>query len=111
MPKEPTKPPVPMQITAELTTLVPRFANSVQLLMLPDQFIFDFLYAVDPAGGGSGMHLGRFALTPSHAKRLRDVLQRQLLLYERKHGRIRALPSLTSPVKAATARKKVRRAR
>ena len=91
---------------AEIRTLAPRFATLIRSHVAEDHIILDFWYG--PPDNEPNIHLGRYAITPSHAKRLKLLLERQLR--DREVGRARRLAKKTARKKGAgkkTARKKV----
>src|SRR3990172_6127199 len=94
MPRSEAKPKIPNKLTVRATdqTLAPHFATAIQCEIAPDIFRIDFMFA----DKGKGILLGRYAITPQHAKRLQDLLNRQIALYE---GRFGAIADASEPPK------------
>ncbi|GEM_PF-5135392 len=61
------------EITAEMQTLIPKFATSVTARITPEYICLDFFFGDEPT-----VHLTRVVLSTDHAARLRDLLARQL---------------------------------
>ncbi len=67
------------------------FCENIKLGFSPESFVM---------GLSSGAQLSIFALTPQHAKRLKEYLAHEIALFEKAHGEIKAewSPSVVSPV-------------
>jgi len=87
---------IPIQATT-LFELAPKFATSIQCKVLADAFILEFFYSA----GEEAVYLSRIAISADHAKRLRDLLTRQLQAHE-EHSTARAD---STPAKKATRRR------
>ena len=61
---------------AEIATLAPRFATLIRSHVAEDHIILDFWYGAPD--DEPKIHLGRYAITLSHAKRLKLLLERQI---------------------------------
>lgn len=70
------------------------FCESINLAFTPEYFVMGL------ATGNQGT---LYALTPAHAKRLRQYLEHQIGEYEKEHGEITAewKPNIVSPVQRA----------
>lgn len=104
MHKEP-KPVAETSAQAEISALKPTFASAIQLRVAVDHFLFEFVYGGEPV-----VLLARLAVSPEHAKRFRDVLNRQIRNYERQFGPLASLPS-GKPNGLAKRKKSVRNAK
>ncbi len=67
------------------------FCENIKLGFSPESFVM---------GLSSGSQLSIFALTPQHAKRLKEYLSHEIALFEKAHGEIKAewSPNVVSPV-------------
>ena len=74
-----------IEATGTPDALEPKFVSGVQCATMPDHFLLQFLYHAPP---DQAIILGRLAMTPPLTKRLRDLLARQVRMYERAHGKI-----------------------
>ena len=97
MAKKKTTPQV-REAAAEMSALIPRFATSIASHARDDHFIFDFLYGV---GEQTPILLGRYAVSPDHAKRLRDLLTRQIKLYDEGQAAAKKTPAKKPMKKSA----------
>lgn len=70
------------------------FCESINLAYTPEYFVM---------GLATGNQATLYAMTPQHAKRLRQYLDHQLNEYEQEHGEITAewKPNIISPVQRA----------
>ena len=80
------KPTISVKATGQ--DVSPRFASAIRCEASVDIFRLDFIYADKEVG----VMLGRYAITPQHAKRLQDLLNRQIGIYEKQFGSIELPP-------------------
>ena len=76
----------------------PRYVNLAQLRFTPNEFFLDLAHLFPPASTGNpvpngtanGTWVGRYVMTPSHAKRLLAALSSNIEKYEDENGAIDA---------------------
>jgi len=73
-----------------------KFSNMVQLGHSPEDFLFDFYHTHSPSH--QARLQSRIALTPSHAKRLLELLQASIEKYEKTYGTIRTAVEPQRPI-------------
>lgn len=85
-----------IEVRADLDVLRGRFANHIQVSLQEEEFILDFF----ARAGEKGSLLSRVFITPQHAKRLADLLKRQVTMHKKRFK--------NSPLAAGTAKRKSR---
>jgi hypothetical protein len=73
-----------VQIKIQENQISGKYSNMVQILHSKEEFFFDFLLVAPPGG----VLVERIILSPSHAKRLIEALEKNLKMYEDKFGKI-----------------------
>ncbi len=81
-----------IQIKASDEVLKGVYANMVQVLHTPEEFVVDFLSVYPPAGSLNA----RVIVSPSHMKRLVAALADNLAKYEAQFGTVKASDAPTS---------------
>lgn len=76
--------PLPIKATDE--DLKGNYANTMQIMTGPEEFILDFFNAFPP----TGMLVSRVILSPGHLKRMLSVLDTTLKQYEKQFGSVEA---------------------
>jgi len=88
-----TQPPPPRPAGAQIPVELPddvaegTYSNLMFVTHSPSEFVLDFARVLP--GGRKGKIYARVVLTPQHAKAFRDLMTRNLELFEEKHGAIR----------------------
>ena len=82
-----------VEVRGDLETMRGRFANHIQIAMKEEEFILDFF-----ANSEQGCHVGRIFITPQHAKRLADLLKKQIKVHMKRFK--------SSPLAVRTAKRK-----
>ncbi len=90
-----------IEVKAQPETMRGRYSNHVQIGFTEDEFVLDF-YAV---GGEFAQHLQRIFMSPGHARKFSEVLQRQLVKSEGSHGSGKAEKKRTSGASKESRRK------
>lgn len=73
-----------IQIKADDEELKGRYANVVQIMHNPEEFVLDFFLVLPPAG----QLVSRILMSPGHMKRLIRVLEENIRKYEEITGEI-----------------------
>lgn len=61
------------------------YANTVNIMHTPEEFIMDFYMVAPP----SGVATARVIISPGHMKRIMAAMKKNIELYEKKFGRIK----------------------
>jgi hypothetical protein len=77
-------PQTQMQVKADDSSLKTMYADVIQVSNNKETFALSFVSTLPPIGA----LLGRFAISPGHAKRLFMALQTNLKAYEEKFGKV-----------------------
>jgi hypothetical protein len=87
--------PAPAQLPVELPDEVAEgtYSNLMFITHSQSEFVLDFARVLP--GGRKGKVYARIVMTPQHAKAFRDLLGRNLEMFEEKHGAIR-MPGRTA---------------
>lgn len=86
-PKTENAPPPPLQFSMDDAVASGIYANFVNIIHNPAEFILDFARAVP--GRADVRILSRVLTTPVHAKQLLNALAQNIALYEKSFGAIR----------------------
>ena len=78
--KKPEVGELPVKVDPEM--LRGRYSNHIQVTMQQEEFVLDFF----AKGGEQVTLLNRIFITPAHAKRLSDLVRRQLTLHKKQFG-------------------------
>lgn len=81
--------PPPQQLPVELPDEVAEgtYSNLIFITHSQSEFVFDFARVLP--GGRKGKVYSRVVMTPQHAKALRELLDRNVGMYEEAHGSIK----------------------
>ena len=92
---QPPPRPGPTQLPVELPDEVAEgtYSNLMFITHSPSEFVFDFARVLP--GGRKGKVYARVVMTPQHAKAFRDLLDRNVQMFEEKNGAIR-MPGRTA---------------
>lgn len=69
-----------LAVTGDLQVVAGRYANHVQVIPNEEEFVLDFFAR---AGQPALVHVGRIFIAPNHARRLMDLLKRQIIRHKR----------------------------
>lgn len=69
-----------LEVQGDLEVMRGRYANFIQITVLEEEFILDLFVKL----GEQGSHVGRVFITPQHAKRLADLLKKQITLHKKR---------------------------
>lgn len=97
--------PQKVEVSSQYEILAGRYANSIQVTVQSEEFVLDFLVTK----GDMPYHLARIFVSPGHAKRLRDLLKRQIVKYEKAFGTIKTVPEDKATTKTRKRSKKRQR--
>lgn len=86
---QPNPRPAPQQLPVELPDDVAEgtYSNLIFITHSQSEFVFDFARVLP--GGRKGKVYSRVVMTPQHAKALRELLDRNVEMYEEAHGSIK----------------------
>ncbi len=92
------QPPTPenqqIQIKASDDKLKGEYANMMQVLHTPEEFVLDFMNVFPPTGTLNA----RIVVSPGHYKRMLAAMQDNLKKYEAQFGNIKASDAPQSPI-------------
>lgn len=71
-----------LEVKTDVEMLRGRYSNHIQVSMQEEEFVLDFC----AKGGEQVTLLSRIFITPAHAKRLSDLVRRQLTLHKKRFG-------------------------
>ena len=61
------------------------YANTVNLMHTPEEFIMDFYMIAPP----TGVATARVIISPGHMKRIMEAIKKNIEIYEKKFGKIK----------------------
>lgn len=83
-----------IQIKVSDEKLKGEYANMMQVLHTPEEFVMDFLAVFPP----TGILNARIIVSPSHFKRMVAAMQDNLKKYEEQHGKVEASEGPTNTI-------------
>ncbi len=83
---QPTQQQQQIQIKASDEILKGVYANFLQVMHTPEEFVLDFMNIF----GASGIATSRVILSPAHTKRIIMALEANMKIYEGAHGVVKA---------------------
>jgi hypothetical protein len=89
---QPNQQQIQIKVTDEVLKGV--YANFLQVMHTPEEFVLDFMNIF----GTNGVATSRVILSPAHAKRIIAALEANMKIYEGAHGTVKASEAPTPKI-------------